>query len=78
VKIVRTVTATQATIVPAFQVRGMALLLFELSGDELDPAEEEDAAAGEAEDPLDEEVFDVAYEAGGDAALGVATGVDGV
>jgi len=73
---VKAVTAAQANIVPAFQVRGMALLLFKLSGDELDPAEDEDAVAGEAEDPIDEEVLDVAYEAGGDAALGVATGVD--
>jgi hypothetical protein len=78
VKIVKTVIATQATIVPTFQVRGRALLLFEVSGDELDLAEEEDAAAGEAEDPLDGEVLDVADEAGGDAALGVATGVGGV
>jgi hypothetical protein len=78
VKIVKTVIATQATIVPTFQVRGMALLLFEVSGDELDLAEEEDAAAVEAEDPLDGEMLDVADEAGGDAALGAAAGVDGV
>ena len=77
-KIVKTVATAQAAIVPTFQVRRIALLLFWLVVGEFDPAEDTDAAAGEAGDPLDEEVLGVVYEAGGDTAAGLATGVDGV
>jgi len=76
-KIVKIVATAQAVIVPTFQVRGIASLLFGLAAGEFDPAEDSDAAAGETEDPLDEEVLGVAYEAGGDTAAGLATGVDG-
>jgi hypothetical protein len=77
-KIMKPVATPQATIVPTFQVRGIALLLFTLPAGEFDPAEDEEAAAGEAEDPLDEEVLGVVFEAGVDTAAGWATGVDGV
>lgn len=77
-KIVKTVATTQAVIVPTFQVRGIASLLFKSVGGELDPAEDSDAAAGETDNPLDEEGLGVAYEAGGDTAAGLATGVVGV
>jgi len=72
------VATAQAVIVPTFQVRGIASLLFRLAAGEFDPAEDSDAAAGETEDPLDEEVLGVAYEAGDDTTAGLATGVDGV
>jgi hypothetical protein len=68
VKIVKTVTTAQMTIVPALQVRGIALLLFKLAGDEFEPVE----------DPLDEEVLDVAYGVVGDTEVGIATGADDI
>ena len=61
----KAVTTAQATIIPAFQVRGMALLVFKLAAGEFDPTE-------------DEEVVDVAYAAAGDTGVGVATGVEDV
>ena len=62
-KIVKIVTTAQVTIVPVLQVRGIALLLFELAGDEFEPAE----------DSLDGEVLDVAYEEVGDTRVGIST-----
>ena len=74
----KTVPTAQANIILVLQVQGIALLVFKLAAGEFDPTEDEEGTAGEAEDPSDEDVLDVAYEAAGETGVGLATGVDGV
>ena len=66
-----TVTTAQVTMVPAFQVRAIALLTFKPEAGEFDPAEE----AVDVDD-LDEEVLDVVDAAGDGAGGGVVTELD--
>ena len=66
-----TVTTAQVTMVPAFQVRAIALLVFKPEAGEFDPAEAEDA-----EDDPDEEVVDAADTEGDSAGGGVVTVLD--
>jgi hypothetical protein len=67
---VNTVTTAQVTMVPAFQVRAIALLTFKPEAGEFDPAEAVDV------DDLDEEVLDVADAEGDDAGGSVVTELD--
>lgn len=65
-----TVTAAQVTMVPAFQVRAIALLTFKPEAGEFDPAELVDV------DDLDEELLDVADAEEDGAGGGVVTELD--
>lgn len=68
----KTATTAQVTMVPAFQVRAIALLTFKPEAGEFDTAEAE-----EVEEDPDEEVLDLAGTEGGGAGGGTVTELDG-